>query len=49
MTNETTGKELIYKMYKQLMQLNTRKTNKQTKNNKKTGQRTKDISPKKTY
>ena len=35
MTNETSGKELIYNMYKQLMQLNTRKTNKQKNNNKK--------------
>ena len=42
---ETTDKELISKIYKQLIQLNTRK-----KKQSKSGNKTKtDISPKKTY
>ena len=44
-TNETSGKELISKIYKQLIQLNTRKTT-QSKSGEKTST---DISPKKTY
>ena len=34
--NETTDKGLIFKLYKQLIQLSTRKTNTQSKNGKKT-------------
>ena len=45
-TNETVGKRLISRMYKQLIQLNTRKKKTQSKSGKKTYT---DISPKKTY
>ena len=44
--NEATDKELISKIYKQLLQLNSRKIKDPIK---KMGQKIKDISPKKTY
>ena len=40
--NETTDKRLIYKIYKQLIQLNTRETNKQTVNQKTKQNKTKN-------
>ena len=42
--NETTDKELISKIYKQLIQLKTKKTTQS-----KSGKKSKHISPKKTY
>ena len=44
--NEATDKELIFKLYKQLLQLNSRKINDPIK---KMGQRTKQTFPKKTF
>ena len=44
--NKTTDKELISKIYKQLIQLNSRKQTTQSKSGEKTYT---DISPKKTY
>ena len=40
--NETADKRLIYKIYKQLIQLNTRETNKQTVNQKTKQNKTKN-------